>query len=121
MQTPVRGILEQFQQLGGILAVSLCDAGGNAVASVGDPGATVALTRAVARLLKDTGSEAPIAALFEDADELTARRAPGTDVNLHLRRVGDDWALAAVWTADVPVDRIRSYAAETATRIESVS
>lgn len=122
-RNPVAGILGQFKELVGVLAVALCDAGGEPIALVGESGATAALANAVRKLVENlprTGNASPMADLFEDSDEFSVPRGDG-GVNLLLRRVGDDWGLAAVWTNDASVDQVRSYAAETAFRLEAVS
>ena len=122
-RNPVAGILGQFKELVGVLAVALCDADGEPIALVGEPGATAALASAVRKLVDNlprTGHARPMADLFEDSDEYSVPRGDGV-VNLLLRRVGDDWGLAAVWTNYASVDQVRSYAAETAFRLEAVS
>ncbi len=128
MKNAVEGILRQFCELGGAIAVALCDARGGMVASAGDGGATAALGAAVAKLLRGV----PYADLFDDSPEHTILRQGPDSVSLHLRRVGDDWTLAAVWADDGPCDagdgvillrpeRVRRYAAETALRLQNVS
>ncbi len=120
----VHGILEQFRELGEVLAVALVDRSGRAVASAGDESATGALATAVARLLRgmpgdDAGSA--MQRLFEESDEFNVPRSGASSVALLLRRVGEDWALAAIWSSDTPLGRLRSFARETASRLESVS
>ena len=129
MRTAAAGILGQFLELGGVVAVALCDREGRMIASAGDRDATVALASAVAKLLRTSdGAES----LFEDQPEFTVLREGSSSVSLHVRRVGDDWTLAAAWTDDGPVDvgdgmliprpeLVRRYAAETATRLQAVS
>lgn len=134
MKTAVEGILEQFRKLGGALAVALCDGDGRVVAASGDGDATAALGTAIAKLLRGLPVEddlRPVEALFEDAPEYTILRDGPSSVSLHLRRVGEDWTLAAVWNDDGAVDagdgfflarpdRVRRYAAETAARLQNV-
>lgn len=119
----VIGILEQFRALGEVLAVALFDAKGAPIACAGDPDASTALSASLSRLLSETpeeGSRTRLAVLFDERDEYGI--APGDGpVGLFVRRVGEDWALAAAWSTDVPVDRVRLYAAEAAHRLQSVS
>jgi hypothetical protein len=132
MQTPrhpiplkgaAAGILDQFRQLGDVLAVALLDESGNPIATAGEGPATAALSNAVARLLHDIPADgstrAPVQRLFEDTDEFSVART-GSEVSLHVRRVGDDWALAVIWSSPTPLHRLRAFAAETATRLEAV-
>lgn len=119
----VHGILEQFRELGELEAVSLLDGTGRAVASAGDRGATAALAESIARLLRGmpgADGSSSIARLFEDGDELIAVGDAAT-MSLLLRRVGDEWALAAIWSVPEVESRLRSLAAETARRLEGVS
>jgi len=124
-KTPVQGILEQLRELGGLTAVALTDRGGHVVASAGDDGARAALSRAVCALLarfeSDGAAGRALDELFQEREEYDVRaRAPG-GVHLLLRRVGEDWALAAIWGGDAPIARVRSFALEAATRLEAVS
>ena len=120
----VHGILDQFRELGEVLAVALLDESGRVIASAGEAPATAALSTAIARLLRDVpGAEntTHIDRLFEESDEFTLERGPASSVSMLVRRVGEDWALAAIWTSATPVGRLRSFAAETASRLEAVS
>lgn len=123
-RNPVSGILAQFKELVGVLAVALCDSAGEPIALVGEPAASAALAEAVRKLLdnlpRDGSGASAMAELFDESDEYSVPRGEA-GVNLLLRRVGDDWGLAAVWTNDASVDQVRSYAAETAFRLEAVS
>ena len=125
MKTPVQGILDQLRELGGLTAVALTDRAGHVVASAGDDGARAALSRAVCTLLarveSDGASGRALDELFEGREEYDVRaREPG-GMSLLLRRVGDDWALAAIWSGEGPLARVRSFALEAATRLEAVS
>ena len=120
----VHGILDQFRELGDVLAVALLDESGRAIASAGDEAATAALATSIAKLLREVPgqkSATMIERLFEDVDEFTVSRGPASSVSLLVRRVGEDWALAAIWTSETPLARLRSFAAETAGRLEAVS
>lgn len=121
MKTAVDGILHQFRELGGALAVALCDGEGRMIACSGDPSATVALSDAVSKLLRGIPCEPGerLESLFEDSPEYTILRDGPASVSLHVRRVGDDWALAAVWNDDSSVE-LRRFAAETAHRLQNV-
>lgn len=119
----VIGILEQFRALGEVLAVALFDAEGAPIACAGDPDASTALSTSVSRLLRETptgNARTQLATLFEERDEFGVPPGDGP-VGLFVRRVGEDWALAAAWNTDIPVDRVRLYAAEAAHRLQSVS
>jgi hypothetical protein len=122
-KNPVQGILEQFCELGGALAVALCDGQGRPIAMCGDSGATGALSAAIRRLIDDLPRKpgtAPVVELFADTDEFSVPRTDASSVSLLVRRVGEDWALVAVWSGETRANEIRSFAAETATRLEAV-
>jgi predicted regulator of Ras-like GTPase activity (Roadblock/LC7/MglB family) len=118
MRSGVQGILEQLRTIGGLTACALCDGEGRAIALVGDADAAAALVAAAHELVSalPRGTES----LFEDGDELGVSARDGAPALL-LRRVGQDWALAALWNAGPCVESVSPLAAEAAARLEQVS